>query len=136
MILVNAPNCLRLKTNFSLQNSEKFSHEFVWLCIFGIFSRARNIHTTVFTQPIRFTFIDFIDLQFANKWCKVTRAIWGVFLSHNIFLLQSDKNGIFNPPGRVLDELWLIWLLYLFVSNSVSGKIFSLKYWLPWCKIF
>ena len=33
--------------------------------------------------------------------------IWGDFLSHNILLLQSDKNGIFNPPGRVLNEIWL-----------------------------
>ena len=30
-------------------------------------------------------------------------CIWGDFLSRNIFMLQSDKNGILDPPGRVLE---------------------------------
>ena len=58
-------------------------------------------------------------------------CIWGDFLSHNIFLLRSDKNGIFNPPGRVLDAYFFrLSKTWHFISVRVKWSYhFGRKRW-------
>ena len=52
-------------------------------------------------------------------------------MSHNIFLLQSDKNGIFKPPGRVLDAYFFrLSKTWHFISVRVKWSYhFGRKRW-------
>ena len=63
---------------------------------------------------------------FSSRNIRVLKYyIWGDFLSHNIFLLQHDKIGIYDLSGRVLDKCYS--KLSKFVAKGFEGSKFLCK---------